>query len=102
MHCSTEQAISDLRWVCLQARAAAVEHGGLGLRPNCLRIAAAAPLLATLEAPAMIPAEELPILDTPYAERCKSACIAASVNSAETAAVNSADNAARWYLRMKG
>ena len=86
VHCFTERADNNLRWVCLQARAAAVEHGGLCLGPNCLRIAAAAPLLSALEAPAMIPAEELPIFDTSYAERCKSACIAVCVNLADNAA----------------
>ena len=86
VHCSTKQANNDLRWVCLQARAAAVEHSGLRLGPDCLRVAAAAPLLPTLEAPAMIPAEQLPVLNTSYAERCKSACIAVCVNLADDAA----------------
>ena len=80
VHNFTKRAIDNLRWVGLQARAAAVEHRGLCLRPDCLWIAAAAPLLPALEAPAMIPAEELPVLNTPYAERCKSARIAVSVN----------------------
>ncbi len=55
-----------LGWVGLQPGAAAVEDSGLSLCAHRLRVAAAAPLLAALKTPAMIPAEQLAIFYTAH------------------------------------
>ena len=62
-----------LGWVRLKPGAAAAQDGGLRLRAHRLRIAAAAPLLPAFKAPAMVPAEQLPVLHPAHAQRCKPA-----------------------------